>query len=120
MSDYVLSSKELEKLREDASISTAIKSLADTLSGRASDVPHRFRAPAAFAQYMTDYGVNTSYVNYLNITQNNNPVQLLLTLRPTQKILELIFQGADGQRLFTLEIEYAVQEKREVLLSWRT
>jgi hypothetical protein len=31
---------------------------------------------------------------------------LQVTTRPTQNILELVFQGADGMRLFTLEIEY--------------
>jgi hypothetical protein len=119
MSDYVLSGEELEKLREDASISNAIKELAGILSGRSQDVPHRFRAPEAFGQYMTDYGVNTGYVQYLQITQTNNPVMLQITTRPTQKILEFVFQAADGSRLFTLEIEYAVPEKREVLLpSW--
>jgi hypothetical protein len=35
-----------------------------------------------------------------------NPLMLQVTTRPQQKILELIFQDANGQRLFTLEIEY--------------
>lgn len=91
----------------------------DMLSQRTDDMPHRFRAPKAFGEYMEDHGVNQSYVQYLQITHNNYPVMLQLTTRPTQKILELVFQSADGMRLFTLEIEYAVPTSREVLLpSW--
>lgn len=85
----------------------------DLITQRVDDMPHRFRAPKAFAELMEDHGVNQSYVQYLQITHNNYPIMLQITTRPTQKILELVFQSADGLRLFTLEIEYAVPTPRE-------
>lgn len=111
---YVLNASELESLRKDASISGAIQELAGILSGRSQDLPHRFRAPSAFGKYLTDYGVNQTYYNQMNITQGGaEGVNLMYTLRPTQKILELIFTSYAGNRLFTLEIEYAVPETGE-------
>ncbi len=112
---YVLNASELESLRKDASVSEAIKELADILSGRSQDLPHRFKAPAAFNEYMKqmDYGINQSIYHQLPLGYGSATVMLQLTTRPTQKILELCFQAPDGMRLFTLEIEYAVPEKRE-------
>jgi hypothetical protein len=109
MSEFVVSGDELHKLQEDASVSNAIKGLADLLSGRTQDLPHRFRAPGKFADYFTEYvSSNTSTFHQLPLTYNmpSNPLMLLVTTRPAQKILELIFQDANGQRLFTLEVEY--------------
>lgn len=108
---YQLTASELEALRKDASVSNAIQELANILSGRSQDLPHRFRAPAAFAQYLNDYGVNQVQMMQLYATSPQAPMTLEICMRPTQKIMELVFQGADGMRLFTLEIEYAVQEK---------
>lgn len=112
MPDYVISSDELNKLRNDASVSDAIKELANILSGRSQDLPHRFRAPAIMAEYMSDWGNNSTY-QYHQLSGNNpaNPLILQFTTRPTQRILEIVFQGSDGMRLFTLEIEYAVQKE---------
>lgn len=110
--EYLVSASELEKLTSDASISNAIKDLANMLSGRSQDLPHRFRAPNLMAKYMEDWGTNNTYV-YQAIHGSNaaNPLMLQMTTRPSQKILEMIFCAADGMRLFTLEIEYAVSEE---------
>jgi hypothetical protein len=106
--EYLLSETELIQLHKDASVSNAIKELADILIGRSNDLPHRFKAPKAFAQYMMDWGVNTTQRSIINIYGSNIscPMTMDMTTRPTQKIFEIIFQGADGTRLFTLEIEY--------------
>lgn len=108
MSEFVVSGEELHKLQEDASVSSAIKGLADLLSGRTQDLPHRFRAPGKFADYFSEWkGSNQSYYHQLPLTYNNStPLMLQVTTRPAQNILELIFQDACGSRLFTLEIEY--------------
>lgn len=110
MSDkqYVISSEELNALHKDASVSEAIKELANILSGRSQDLPHRFKAPESFAFYMKDlyFGTNQSVYHQIPVGYSSNRLMLQITTRPTQKILELIFQGADGTRLFTLEIEY--------------
>jgi hypothetical protein len=108
---YILTGSELDALRKDASVSGAIRELADILSGRSQDIPHRFRAPAGLAQYLEDYGVNQSYYHQLQIGYNANPLMLQVTTRPTQHIIEFCFCAPDGMRLFTLEIEYAVSEK---------
>jgi hypothetical protein len=105
--EYVVTGDELHKLQEDASVSNAIKELANILSGRSQDLPHRFRAPAAFQEYFDKYPVNQSMYHQLPLGYNGNPIMLQVTTRPSQNILELIFQGPDGMRLFTLEIEYA-------------
>ena len=112
---YLVTGEELAALHKDASVSEAIKGLADILTGRSQDVPHRFRAPAAFAEYMKqlDFGTNQSMYHQLPIGYGSAPVMLQITTRPTQKILELCFQDACGTRLFMLEIEYAVPETRE-------
>jgi hypothetical protein len=107
MSDYVVSGEELAKLTEDASVSNAIKSLANILSGRSQDLPHRFRAPSSLREYFDQFPVNVSMYHQLPLTYNStNPIMLQVTTRPSQHILELIFQAGDGMRLFTLEIEY--------------
>jgi hypothetical protein len=108
--EYVVSSEELHKLQEDASVSGAIRSLADMLSGRTQDLPHRFRAPGKFAEYFSDWKESNSSSYHqlpLNYSQPSRPLMLQVTTRPAQKILELVFQDANGQRLFMLEIEYA-------------
>lgn len=110
---YVLSGTELDALHKDASVSNAIKELANILSGRSQDLPHRFRAPESFGKFLADYGVNQSYYHQLPITYNHAaPLMLEITCRPSQGILELIFVDPAGTRLFTLEIEYAVQKER--------
>lgn len=137
MSDYIVSGEELNKLREDASVSKAIKELAEVLTGRANDVPHRFRAPKTLQNYFNPEFPNQTYQYSTNIrgdskaaqydqqmlmgTNNSSmPLVLRMTTRPAQGILELEFDDSYGTRLFTLEIEYAIQEEREVLLPWRT
>jgi hypothetical protein len=109
MSEFVVSGDELKKLQEDASVSSAIKELAGLLGGRVNDLPHRFRAPSSLRDYFNKYPVNQSYYHQIPIMYANAacPLILQITTRPAQNILELIFQGADGMRLFTLEIEYA-------------
>jgi hypothetical protein len=106
--EYVVKASELDDLRENASVAGAIKELASILSGRADDLPHRFRAPSSLRQFFTDYGVNQSYYQMMQLMTSNaaEPLQLQFTTRPTQNILEIVFQGPAGDRLFTLEIEY--------------
>jgi len=107
--EFVVSGEELHKLQEDASVSNAIKGLADLLSGRSQDLPHRFRAPGKFANYFTEYKESNASVYHqlpLNYSSPSNPLMLQVTTRPAQKILELVFQDCNGMRLFMLEIEY--------------
>lgn len=107
--EYVVGAEELDKLREDASVSNAIKSLASILTGRADDLPHRFKAPGKFAEYFSDWKESNSSMYHqlpLNYSQPSRPLMLQVTTRPAQRILELVFQDANGMRLFMLEIEY--------------
>jgi hypothetical protein len=123
MSEFVVSGEELNKLKEDASVSSAIKELAGLLSGRSNDLPHRFRAPKALREFFNPDIPNQTYQYQSNIrsgssvsqydqhqiigTQNAQmPLILRMTTRPTQSILELEFDDSCGMRLFTLEIEY--------------
>lgn len=121
--EFVVSGEELRKLQEDASVSSAIKSLASVLTGRSDDVPHRFRAPKLLRNYFNPDFPNQTYQYQTNIRGNSNigqydqqqilgtnnpsaPLILRMTTRPNQNILELEFDDACGSRLFTLEIEY--------------
>jgi hypothetical protein len=107
--EYVVGQDELDKMREDASVSNAIRGLADMLSGRTQDLPHRFKAPGKFADYFTEYKESNASVYHqlpLNYQSPHNPLMLQVTTRPAQKILELVFQDCNGMRLFMLEIEY--------------
>jgi hypothetical protein len=123
MSEFVVTGEELNKLQEDASVSKAIKELASILTGRADDVPHRFRAPKALREFFNPDMVNQTYqyqttirgdtkasqYDQQTILGTNNhafPLILRITTRPAQGILELEFDDANGSRLFTLEIEY--------------
>ncbi len=107
MANYVISAEELSDLKKDASVSNAIKELANILSGRSQDLPHRFRAPSSLREYFDKYPVNQSMYHQLPLSNSSpNPVMLQITTRPSQNILELIFQDGSGMRLFTLEIEY--------------
>ena len=124
MSEFVVSGEELNKLHEDASVSSAIKELASILTGRADDVPHRFRAPKLLREYFNPDMVNQTYQCHTAIrgdshdvgqydqqtimgTANQSmPLILRMTTRPAQHILELEFDDYNGMRLFTLEIEY--------------
>lgn len=108
---YLVSGEELAALHKDASVSEAIKELANILSGRSQDLPHRFKAPASLQNYLDQYDVNQSYYHQLQIGYGSNPLMMQITTRPTQKIIEFCFCAPDGMRLFTLEIEYAVPEK---------
>ena len=113
---YVIDAEELASLRKDASVSTAIQELANILSGRSQDLPHRFKAPPLFGEYLADFGVNQSYYHHLPITHNTAaPLVLQITIRPlsTNGILELIFTDPAGTRLFTLEIEYTKGNNNE-------
>jgi hypothetical protein len=123
MSEFVVSGEELNKLKEDASVSAAIKELASILTGRADDLPHRFRAPKALREFFSPDLPNQTYQYQTGIrsgqtigqydqqaimgTKNAQmPLILRMTTRPSQNILELEFNDSCGQRLFTLEIEY--------------
>jgi hypothetical protein len=104
---------------EDYLAKAIVTALGKFLDARTQDLPHRFRAPAAMRQYMDDWGTNSTYQFYpLHGSNPANQMTIQVTTRPTQKILEMVFQAADGMRLFTLEIEYgdAIQKTREVLL----
>ena len=121
--EYVIKSSELKDLQESASVASAIKDLASMLTGRADDVPHRFRAPRALREFFNPDMVNQTYQYITNIRGNNSvsqydqhqiigtnnaafPLILRITTRPAQSILEIEFDDANGSRLFTLEIEY--------------
>jgi hypothetical protein len=115
--------KPQEFAHEKALAQAVVTALGELLESRRNDLPHRFRAPASFAHYMDDWGTNSSYHSIpIYGSSPANTMTIQMTTRPTQKILEMIFQAADGMRLFTLEIEYgdAIHKKREVLLSWRS
>lgn len=109
--------------REDYLAKAIVTAFGELIQSRTNDLPHRFRAPAAFAEYIADWGTNSSYQHIVPAFGSNhaNPMVIQMTSRPTQHILEIVFQGGDGMRLFTLEIEYgdAIPKTREVLLSWR-
>jgi hypothetical protein len=123
VSEFVVSGEELKNLQESASVSTAIRDLASILTGRADDVPHRFRAPRALREFFNPDMVNQTYQYHTairgdskvgqydqhSIMGTNNhafPLILRITTRPAQNILELEFDDANGSRLFQLEIEY--------------
>jgi ABC-type transporter lipoprotein component MlaA len=108
-----------EFAHEQALAKAIVSALGEFMDARTQDLPHRFRAPKLFAEYLTDWGTNSTYVTTPIYGGNTaNQMTLQMTTRPTQHILEIIFTAADGMRLFTLEIEYgdAIQEKRQVLL----
>lgn len=97
-----------DEFAHDKALAAAIMTIfGELLEKRTNDLPHRFRAPRSFAEYMTDWGTNTIYHSVpIHGSNSANYMTMELTTRPTQKIFEIIFQGADGMRLFTLEIEY--------------
>lgn len=104
---FVVEESELNGLEKSASVAAAIREFMDLLTNRTQDLPHRFRCPKAFAEYMDDWGVNsTFFTTPVYGSKGSNPMQLQMTTRPTQRILELCFTAADGTRLFTLELEY--------------
>lgn len=108
--------------REDYLAKAIVTAFGELIQSRTNDLPHRFRAPSSFGAYLADWGVNSTY-HSVPIAGSNaaNYMTMEMTTRPTQRIFEITFQGADGMRLFTLEIEYgdAIPKTREVLLSWR-
>jgi hypothetical protein len=105
--------KKDEFAHEKAMAQAIVTALGEFITARTQDVPHRFKAPAAFAQHMADWGTNSTY-HSIPIMGGNpaNMMSIEMTTRPAQKIFEMIFTDASGMRLFTLEIEYgdAVQE----------
>jgi hypothetical protein len=110
--------------REDYLAKAIVSAFGELINNRINDLPHRFKAPEAFAYYMAEIEKSsggTSNVSQFNIGWGPMPIVVQMMTRTRQHILELVFQGADGMRLFILEIEYgdAVQKAREVLLSWR-
>ena len=107
-SKFILEEKELNDLERNASVADAIREFMSLLTNRSQDLPHRFKCPKAFAEYMADWGTNSSYYQQIQIPSSSsaNYMSLQMTTRPTQRILELCFIGADGTRLFTLELEY--------------
>jgi hypothetical protein len=121
--EFVVGAEELKALQESASVSNAIRDLASILTGRADDVPHRFRGPRALREFFNPDIPNQTYQYATNIRGNSSvgqydqqqiigtnnsqmPLILRITTRPAQNILELEFDDNCGSRLFTLEIEY--------------
>jgi hypothetical protein len=99
--------KKDEFAHEKAMAQAIVTALGEFITARTSDLPHRFKAPAAMREYMEDWGTNSTYQFYpLHGSNPANQMTIQVTTRPTQKILEMVFQAADGMRLFTLEIEY--------------
>jgi len=104
---YVIDEKELNHLEGMEGVAGAIRELTALLTNRTQDLPHRFKCPKAFAEYMEDWGTNSTYYSIpIHGSGHIAPMQIQMTTRPTQKILELVFVAADGMRLFTLELEY--------------
>lgn len=98
--------------RERAMAKAIVTALGDLIEARTSDLPHRFKAPSSLKEYFDKFPVNTSMYHQVQLGNNYaNPMLLQITTRPSQNILELIFQGADGMRLFTLEIEYGDRDR---------
>lgn len=97
-----------EFAHEEALARAIVSALGDLITARTDDLPHRFKAPRAFAEYIADWGTNSTYQHIVPAFGSNhsNPMVIQMTTRPTQQILEIVFQGGDGMRLFTLEIEY--------------
>ena len=108
MAQFVIDDKEISDLERNANVADAIREFTQLLLGRTQDLPHRFKAPKRMAEYMEDWGVNQIYQQFLHGSNSANPLILRFTTRPTQHILEIEFDAADGSRLFTLEIEYGV------------
>ena len=99
--------KKDEFAHEKAMAQAIVTALGEFITARTSDLPHRFKAPSSLKEYFDKFPVNNSTYHQLQLGNNYaNPMMLQVTTRPSQNILELIFQGADGMRLFTLEIEY--------------
>jgi hypothetical protein len=96
-----------EFAHEEALAKAIVSALGDLITARTNDLPHRFRAPSSFGAYLADWGTNSTY-HSIPIAGSNaaNYMTMEMTTRPTQRIFEITFQGADGMRLFTLEIEY--------------
>lgn len=108
MARIVVDDKELNELQKSSDLVMAVKEFSQLLMGRTQDLPHRFKCPASMRKYMeTGWDTNSVY-QHMPVTPGNNANCLYLRMinRPTQKILELEFDGADGMRLFTLELEY--------------
>lgn len=96
-----------EFAHEEALARAIVSALGDLITARTNDLPHRFRAPSSLKEYFDKFPVNNSVYHQVQLGNNYaNPMMLQITTRPSQGILELIFQSADGMRLFTLEIEY--------------
>jgi hypothetical protein len=95
--------------REDYLAEAIVKAFGDLINQRVNDLPHRFKAPPAFAEYMRETEKmtgGTSNYYQVNIGWGTFPIILRYVTRPQNHILELVFEGSDGMRLFTLEIEY--------------
>ena len=109
MAKLVVDEKEMASLEKDANLVKTLQAFMSLLEGRTQDVPHRFRCPSSFREFMADYGTNQSWIYMTDIKGNKdaaNPLMMQITTRPTQQIMEIVFSSASGMRLFTLELEY--------------
>ena len=101
-----------EFAHENALAKAIVSAFGELITQRTQDLPHRFKAPASFAERMEDWGTNSTYHTVPIYGSNHvNGMTIEMTTRPTQKILELVFTAMDGTRLFTLEIEYGAIQK---------
>lgn len=102
-----------EYAHEKALADAIVTALGKFFTARTDDLPHRFRAPASFGVYMdTHWGTNSTYHSVpIHGLDTSHYMTMEMTNRPNQKIFEIVFQGADGMRLFTLEIEYSAIQK---------
>lgn len=96
-----------EYAREKFLAQAIVTALGEFITNRIDDLPHRFKTPSSFGEYMSNWGVNQTY-HSVPIHGNNAAMYMTMemTNRPSQGIFEIVFQGADGMRLFTLELEY--------------
>lgn len=110
-----------EFTRNKALAEAIVSALGELITVRTQDLPHRFKAPRAFAEHMEDWGTNSTYHSVpIHGSSPANGITIQMTTRPSQHIFEMVFQDFSGMRLFTLEIEYdALPTQRKVLLpSW--
>jgi hypothetical protein len=105
----VVDEKEMASLEKDANLVKTLQAFMSLLEGRTQDVPHRFRCPSSFREFMSDYGTNMTWRYMTEIKGSRdacNPLMMEITTRPTQQLMEIVFASASGMRLFTLELEY--------------
>jgi hypothetical protein len=99
---------------EKALAQAIVTAFGELITLRTQDLPHRFKAPPIFAQYMREVekqSGGSGNFTQVNIGWGPMPIVMQWVTRPRVHILELTFSSPDGMRLFTLEIEYAVGQE---------